>query len=171
MQFDIPAHRIVGPAGELPVLPDLQRVIDASQTGDLTFLVTEYGRPLSVAGFGNKFREWCNEAGLEHCSAHGLRKAAATTFAEHGATAHQLMAWFGWRSLRETIHTRGQPEEACSERRHVAREGQTWNVSVPLRRPVSVPLLLSYLFYLMLCMGWRPVGDSNPCYQRERLVS
>ena len=22
MQFDIPAHRIIGPAGELPVLPD-----------------------------------------------------------------------------------------------------------------------------------------------------
>jgi len=86
---------------ELPVLPELQRIIAASPTGDLTFLVTEYGRPFSAAGFGNKFRDWCNEAGLKHCSAHGLRKAAATTLAENGASAHQLMAWFGWRSLKE----------------------------------------------------------------------
>ncbi len=86
---------------ELPVLPELQHIIDASPTGDLTFLVTEYGRPFTAAGFGNKFRDWCNEAGLKHCSAHGLRKAAATALAEAGASAHQLMAWFGWKSLKE----------------------------------------------------------------------
>jgi integrase len=86
---------------ELPMLPVLQRVIDATPTGDLTFLVTEYGRPFTAAGFGNKFREWCNEADLERCSAHGLRKAAATLLAENGATAHELMAWFGWKSLKE----------------------------------------------------------------------
>ena len=67
----------------------------------LTFLITEYGRPFTAAGFGNWFRDRCNEAGLERCSAHGLRKAAATSLAENGATAHQLMAWFGWRSLKE----------------------------------------------------------------------
>jgi integrase len=89
---------------DLPILPELQRVIDASPTGDLAFLVTEYGRPFTAAGFGNKFREWCNEAGLQHCSAHGLRKAAATSYAEAGASAHMLMAWFGWKSLRQPEH-------------------------------------------------------------------
>jgi len=29
---------------EIPVLPDLRQVIDASPTGDLTYLVTEFGR-------------------------------------------------------------------------------------------------------------------------------
>ncbi|MCK5089168.1 MAG: tyrosine-type recombinase/integrase [Hyphomicrobiaceae bacterium] len=53
------------------------------------------------SGCSNKFRDWCNEAGLKHCSAHGLRKAAATPLAEAGASAHQLMAWFGWKSLKE----------------------------------------------------------------------
>lgn len=86
---------------ELPILPDLQRIIDASPTGELTFLVTEQGRPFTAAGFGNWFRDRCNEARLERCSAHGLRKAAATSLAEAGATAHQLMAWFGWRSIKE----------------------------------------------------------------------
>src|SRR5262249_51881285 len=36
---------------------DLQKVLEASQaagiTGDLTFLVNEYGRPFTAAGFGN----------------------------------------------------------------------------------------------------------------------
>jgi integrase len=86
---------------ELPILPALQRTLDTSPTGDLTFLVTEQGKSFTAAGFGNKFRDWCNEAGLTRCSAHGLRKAAATRAAENGATASQLMAMFGWLNLSE----------------------------------------------------------------------
>ena len=80
----------------LPILPALQAVIDQSQCGDLTFLVTEFGKAFSDAGFGNKFREWCDQAGLPHCTAHGLRKAGATIAANNGATSRQLMAMFGW---------------------------------------------------------------------------
>ena len=83
----------------LPILPALQRIIAASTCGDLTFLVNDLNRPFTDAGFGNKFRLWCNEAGLHHCSAHGLRKAGATIAAENGATSQQLMAIFGWSSL------------------------------------------------------------------------
>jgi integrase len=83
----------------LPMLPALQRIITASPCGDLTFLVNDHNRPFTDAGFGNKFRQWCNEAGLRHCSAHGLRKAGATIAAENGATSQQLMAIFGWSSL------------------------------------------------------------------------
>jgi integrase/recombinase XerD len=54
-----------------------------------------------VAGFCNKFRAWCDEAGLPQCSAHGLRKAAAVRLAERGATAHEIMAITGHRSLEE----------------------------------------------------------------------
>lgn len=86
---------------ELPVLPVLQRVIDASPTGDLTFLVTEFEKPFSAKGFGAKFRVWCDEAGLRHCTAHGLRKAGAVIAAHNGATPHQLMSIFGWKTLKE----------------------------------------------------------------------
>jgi integrase len=86
---------------ELPVLPILQTIIDASPCGDLTFLVTEFGKPFSAKGFGNKMRQWCDEAQLPQCSAHGLRKAGAAIAAENGATPHQLMAIFGWRTLKE----------------------------------------------------------------------
>ncbi len=86
---------------ETPILSLLQEIIDASPTGDLTYLVTAYGKPFTAAGFGNWFRDRCNEAGLSHCSAHGLRKAAAARAAENGATTHQLMSIFGWLSQDE----------------------------------------------------------------------
>jgi hypothetical protein len=38
---------------------------------------------------------------LPHCTAHWLRKAGAVIAAENGATPHQLMAIFGWRTLKE----------------------------------------------------------------------
>lgn len=50
------------------------------------FLLTSFGKPYSVAGFGNKVREWCDKAGLPHCSLHGLRKAMSRRLAESGAT-------------------------------------------------------------------------------------
>jgi site-specific recombinase XerD len=86
---------------ELPVAPQLAQIISASPVGGLTFLVTEYGRPFTAAGFGQWFRDRCDEAGLSECSAHGLRKAGAVRAAENGATAHELMAMFGWLSLAE----------------------------------------------------------------------
>ena len=67
----------------------------------MTFLTTEYGKPFTPNGFGNKFREWCNQAGLPHCSAHGVRKATATRMAERGAPAHEIMAITGHKSLAE----------------------------------------------------------------------
>ena len=86
---------------EIPILPQLQDVLDASPTGDLTFLITEFGKPFTAAGFGGWFRRRCDEAGLPHCSAHGLRKAGAATAAENGATTSQLQAIFGWATAKE----------------------------------------------------------------------
>lgn len=87
---------------DIPVHPDLAGIIAATPlVGHGTFLVTEYGKPFTAAGFGNKFRQWCDEAGLPHCTAHGLRKATATRLAERGATPHEIMAITGHRTLEE----------------------------------------------------------------------
>jgi integrase len=91
----------------IPFLPQLEEVIAASPCGELTFLVTAFGKPFTNAGFGNWFRDRCNEAGLTHCTAHGLRKAGATIAAENGATEKQLMSVFGWQTSKEaTLYTR-----------------------------------------------------------------
>lgn len=92
---------------QLPVLPILVDILAASPVGDLTYLVTQWGKPFTAAGFGGKFREWCDQAGLKHCTAHGLRKAGATIAAENGATDRELMAMFGWRTAAQvTVYTR-----------------------------------------------------------------
>lgn len=66
--------------------------------GLTTLLVTEYGKPFTVAGFGGWFRDRCDEAGLPHCTAHGLRKALARRAADLGATQQQLKAVGQWSS-------------------------------------------------------------------------
>jgi integrase len=100
----------------LPILPELQRIIDASPCGDLTFLVNDLGRQFTDAGFGNKFREWCNQAGLCNCTAHGLRKTGATIAANNGATTHELMAIFGWDTLRMAeTYTRAANQERLAQ--------------------------------------------------------
>lgn len=89
---------------EVPVLPCLQQVLDVSPTGDLTFLTTAHGQPFrSAASFGMWFGKQCRLAKVPG-RAHGLRKAGATTAAENGASAHQLMAIFGWLTLAQAEH-------------------------------------------------------------------
>lgn len=86
----------------IPIVPPLAASIAATKTGDLTFLVTEHGRPFASSNsFGNKFRDWCDAAGLGHCSAHGLRKACASRLAELGCSDKQIASITGHRSTKE----------------------------------------------------------------------
>jgi integrase len=84
----------------IPILPELQAELDQLLPAQMVFLMTERGHPYCREGFGNWFKRQCRIAGLDHCSAHGLRKASATRLADVGATPHQLMAVFGWESLK-----------------------------------------------------------------------
>lgn len=86
---------------DIPILPELVAIIADAPKDNMTFLVTAFGKPFTPAGFGNWFRERCNEAGLPHCSAHGLRKAASRRLAEYGCTVHEIAAITGHASLRE----------------------------------------------------------------------
>lgn len=85
----------------------LMRVIESTETGDLCFLVSETGAPFATASFGNWFRDRCDEAGIKK-SAHGLRKLSATLAADAGAATHELMAQYGWSSVKQAeIYTKG----------------------------------------------------------------
>lgn len=86
---------------DIPLHPDLAASIAASKLGNMTFLITEYGKPFTANGFGNKFKDWCRQADLPHCSAHGVRKATSTALAEAGATPHEIMAVTGHQTLEE----------------------------------------------------------------------
>jgi integrase len=85
----------------IPLHLALAEVIAKTPAEHLTLLTTQTGKPFSAAGFGNWFRDRCNEAGLPQCSAHGLRKAAARRLAEAGCTMHEIAAITGHASLSE----------------------------------------------------------------------
>lgn len=85
----------------LPISADLRRALDAIPIdGRMLFLQTEFGKGFTAAGFGNWFKDKCMDAGLPHCTAHGLRKAMARRLAETGATSMQGRAVTGQRTAR-----------------------------------------------------------------------
>jgi integrase len=86
----------------LPILPELQTILDATPNEQMTFLVTRTGRPYARVDFSMQFRAWCNEAGLPaDCVFHGLRATGCTRLADADCSAHEIAAWSGHISLRE----------------------------------------------------------------------
>jgi len=102
---------------EIPLLPELQSELVRLPKGQMQFVVTAFGKPFTSNGFGNRFRKWCDEAGLPNCSAHGLRKATATRLAEAGCTEHEIMAITGHRTSKEVSrYTRAANQKVLAAR-------------------------------------------------------
>jgi integrase len=106
----------------LPIAPILQAVIDAAPIEHLTFLTTGSGKPFTAAGFGNWFRDVCNEAGLHGFSAHGLRKAGCRRLADAGCSTHEIAAWSGHRTLSEVAHYTRAADQAAMARAAMIKE-------------------------------------------------
>ncbi len=103
---------------EIPLHPKLCEIIDATPTvGVKTFLVTHFGKPYTAAGFGNWFRELCDQADCFDISAHGGRKATARRLAEIGCSANQIAAITGHASISEV-----QRYTKAADRKRMARE-------------------------------------------------
>ncbi|WP_426526877.1 tyrosine-type recombinase/integrase [Bradyrhizobium sp. McL0615] len=79
----------------IPVLEVLQRTLNAGPIGDLAWICGARGEPFAKEAFGNEFSAAARAAGVKK-SAHGVRKIAATTAANNGATVNELEAIFGW---------------------------------------------------------------------------
>ena len=106
---------------DIPIAEPLAATIAATaMIGVKTFLVTEYGKPFTPAGFGNWFRRRCDEVGLPHCSAHGLRKAFLRRMAEAGCSEDYIASISGHKDMRE-IRTYVQ----AANKAKMATEGMT----------------------------------------------
>ena len=82
----------------------------------MIFLITAFGKPFTPAGFGNAMRDWCDQANLHHCPAHGLRKACATALTEVGATPREIASATGHQSLEEIErHTRAAGKKKLAD--------------------------------------------------------
>jgi integrase len=110
----------------IPLHPDFCAALAAMPPSNIvrltpptTFLTTSFGRPFkTAAGFGNWFRQCCDEAALpKGLSAHGLRKATARRLADQGCSAHQIAAVTGHVTLAEV-----QRYTKAADRKRLARE-------------------------------------------------
>lgn len=100
----------------IPIHSDLEAIIAATPRTNLTFIITAQEKPFSAAGFGNWFRECCDDASLPQCSAHGLRKAAARRLAEAGCTNQQIKAITGHQTEAEVArYTRAAEQEVMAK--------------------------------------------------------
>lgn len=91
-----------------PLHPDLKAAIEATPTGDETFLITEYLKPYSADAFSNHVLGWRKSAGItDKVCAHGMRKTVGIDMAENGATEYELMAALGHTTPKVTeVYTR-----------------------------------------------------------------
>jgi integrase len=105
--------RSTGKLLSIPILPEFAAALDAMPAmKDAAFLVTDYGRRFkSAAAFGNKFADWCRQAGLKpvKCDdgkvrsyrAHGLRKAALMALVRARCDTWEIMAVSGHSTLSQ----------------------------------------------------------------------
>lgn len=76
----------------VPLMQETKDIIAATPLiGTETYLVTAQGKAFTANGFGNKMREWCDQAELPECTSHGLRKLCLTRLADYeGADGRTL---------------------------------------------------------------------------------
>jgi hypothetical protein len=99
------ARKKTGTEFSIKLLPELVAELALHRrdgaVSSMVWLTTERGTPFgSAASFGNWFAARCREARVPG-RAHGLRKASAIRLALLGATPYELMAWHGWKSIKE----------------------------------------------------------------------
>lgn len=135
-----PWHRIkqekTGRVLESPINPDLDHIIAASPTGDLAYLVTDYGQPFKKTGFGARFKKWVIAADLPpDLAAHGVRKGMAELLGESGCTELEIMALLGHETPSEgATYTRD-----TNRRRLSSSAFQKLKLSTPTRGKLSTP--------------------------------
>jgi hypothetical protein len=92
-------------------------------------------------------REWCDQAGLPHCTAHGLKNAAATICAAMGAADRQMMARLIGRTRGQaTVYTKKANRTSMAAAAGALLASFSWNrlAECPEKNKVSkrLPKLL-----------------------------
>lgn len=115
---------------EIPLHPELQRVLAASPRSDVAILVTEYGKAFSVKGWGQFMSAAIQKAGLPaQCKAHGLRKAAARRLADVGCSTKEIMAVTGHKTVAEVERYTVAADQRRLARQAVAKQSENSEVT------------------------------------------
>lgn len=121
-----------------PVVAPLREALDAWRGRGFFFLETEYRLQFSAAGFGGAFKQWCVDAGLPHCTFHGLRKATAARLAELGYSTKQIQAVLGDRTLQQAeVYTRAADNKRMAREALTGLYGEQLDPPAPPRGSIS----------------------------------
>src|SRR5262245_754361 len=119
----------------IPIHPELAKALALAPRTNLTILTGEHGKPFTADGFGGWLRARCNEAALPRdCSAHGLRKSAATRLANAGCSTDQIKAITGHKALAEVA---GYSQAA--DQRRLARQALAIQLGAERERDLVQP--------------------------------
>tara|TARA_R110002072_G_scaffold138109_5_gene281209 strand:+ start:36667 stop:37701 length:1035 start_codon:yes stop_codon:yes gene_type:complete len=115
-------------AVNVPIVEPLREALDAGPLGELLVLENNRGDAFTAKGFYNMVKRACIAADLPHCSAHGLRKAAAARLKARGVEDADGMAITGHKTVREYLRYAG--DTGNEERANRAME-KAYGVSNP----------------------------------------
>jgi len=157
----------------VPIHPQLAAILETCSGREGTILQTSFGKAFTSNGFGNMMASRIGDAGLqERCVTHGLRKAAARRLAEAGCSANEIASITGHATLQEVARYTKAAEQRRLARTAIDRlsnSDDAHGFPNPNSRFGKVDENNSNINGVSEV--WRPVRDSNPRYQRERLVS
>jgi integrase len=93
----------------MPLLPPLKLSVRAPKVQGQTYVLGDGGKPYASGdSMSAVFIKWCQQAGLQKRSAHGIRKGLAEILAEAGCTTYEIMSILGHSDSKTTeIYTRG----------------------------------------------------------------
>lgn len=114
--------------------PKLKEAVAACPSGKPAFIVSDRGKPYTKESFGNWFGVQCDAAGLPHCAAHGLRKAASRRMAELGLSNQLIKAITGHSTDSEVArYTKNADQARRADQAMDAVEEGVWltNLSNP----------------------------------------
>lgn len=101
---------------QIPIRPELQHILENTETGTDTFLHNTFGKPYLANTFNWFFAEACKAAGVPG-RAHGLRKAFASQLAELGSSENEIMSLTGHQTSKEvTRYTKSARQRVMAEK-------------------------------------------------------
>lgn len=157
----------------IPLHPELQAILLTAGRGEGPLLETSFDKPFTAKGLSNFMADRIEQARLpERCVTHGLRKAAARRLAEAGCSANEIASITGHVTLEEVARYTRAAEQKKLARSAIGRlaegaaRGKFPNLESRFGENQDLSNEINDDYGI-----WRPVGDSNPCSQRERLVS
>ncbi|OJW73049.1 MAG: hypothetical protein BGO57_13310 [Sphingomonadales bacterium 63-6] len=125
-------------AVSVPVVEPLRRALEAGPLGTTLLLENRRGDPYTPKTFYQMMKKACIQAGIPHCSPHGLRKSAARRCREAGCTDEEGMAITGHKTVKE--YRRYAGDESHAARADAAMSKVMANQSNKLAKTPSQPM-------------------------------